>query len=87
MITPMQIRGLNTAIGFGWPSFFQPNYRSVSAALVMAAAVLFASPRLGLQGFAHLACTIGIGTVTYALAYSVLHPRWPQEFTSVFTAR
>ncbi|MFW0758991.1 oligosaccharide flippase family protein [Pseudomonas sp. H11T01] len=87
IITPLQIRGLNTAIGYRWRSFFESNYRSVIASLVMAAAVVLASSHLGLQGYLHLACSIGIGTVTYALAYSVLHPRWPQEFKSVFTAR
>ena len=30
---------------------------------------------------------IAIGALTYALAYSLLHPRWPQEFKLVFTAR
>jgi O-antigen/teichoic acid export membrane protein len=87
IITPMQIRGLNTATGYGWRSFIESSYRSVIASLVMAAAVLFASARLGLQGYLHLACSIGIGALTYALAYSLLHPRWPQEFKSVFTAR
>ncbi|VVN78609.1 oligosaccharide flippase family protein [Pseudomonas fluorescens] len=86
IITPLQIRGLNTAIGYGWRSFFESNYRSVIASLVMAATVVFVSAHLG-QGYLHLAGSIGIGTLTYALVYSVLHPRWPQEFKSVFTAR
>lgn len=87
LITPLQIRGLNTAIGYDWRSFFESNCRSVAASLVMAAAVVFVSPQLGLQGYWHLACSIGIGTATYALAYSALHPQWPQEFKLVFTAR
>jgi O-antigen/teichoic acid export membrane protein len=87
IITPLQIRGLNTAIGYGWRPVFESSYRSVIASLIMAAAVVFVSSHLGLRGYLHLACSIGIGTLTYALAYSALHPRWPQEFKSVFTAR
>ncbi|WP_030128850.1 oligosaccharide flippase family protein [Pseudomonas sp. QTF5] len=87
IITPLQIRGLNTAIGYGWRSFIESNYRSVIASLIMAAAVVFVSAHLGLRGYLHLAGSIGIGTLTYALAYSALHPRWPQEFKSVFTTR
>jgi O-antigen/teichoic acid export membrane protein len=87
VITPQQIRGLNTAIGYGWRAFFESNYRSVIASLIMAAAVVFVSPHLGLRGYPHLVCNIAIGTLSYALAYSALHPRWPQEFKSVFTAR
>lgn len=87
LITPLQIRGLNTAIGYGWRRFFESNYRSVVASLVMAATVIVASGQLGLQGYLHLICNIGIGAMTYAVAYSVLHPRWPQEFKTVFTAR
>lgn len=87
MITPFQVRGLKTAIGYEFRAFCESSYRSMIASLVMAGTVLFVSPRLGVQGYVHLACSIGIGTATYALAYSVLHPRWPQEFKSVFTAR
>jgi O-antigen/teichoic acid export membrane protein len=87
VITPLQIRGLNTAIGYGWRRFLDSNYRSVIASLVMAATVLFVSPRLGFQGYLHLICTIVVGALSYAVAYSVLHPRWPQEFKTVFTAR
>jgi O-antigen/teichoic acid export membrane protein len=87
LITPLQIRGLNTAIGYGWRRFFESNYRSVIASLVMAATVIVASGQLGFQGYLHLICNIGIGAITYAVAYSALHPRWPQEFKSVFTAR
>jgi O-antigen/teichoic acid export membrane protein len=87
LITPLQIRGLNTAIGYGWRRFFESNYRSVIASLVMAATVIVASGQLGVQGYLHLICNIGIGAMTYAVAYSVLHPRWPQEFKTVFTAR
>ncbi|WP_397448287.1 oligosaccharide flippase family protein [Pseudomonas sp. NA-150] len=87
IITPLQIRGLNTAIGYGWRSFFESGYRSVLAALVMAAVVTFISGRSGLSGYLHLACDIVIGALTYALAYSVLHPRWVREFKVVFTAR
>lgn len=87
MITPLQISALNTAIGFGWRSFFEPNYRSVSATLFMAMAVIVVVPRLGLQGYSHLACTMVVGAVSYALAYSVLHRRWLHEFKAVFTVR
>ena len=87
IITPLQVRGLNTAIGYGWDAFFESSYRSVIASLVMATAVLFASSHLALQGYLHLVGNIAIGAVTYAMAYSVLHPRWPQEFKLVFTAR
>lgn len=87
MITPMQISALNTAIGFGWRSFLEPNYRSVIASLFMAMTVIVVSPHLGLQGYLHLACTMGMGAVTYALAYSALHRRWLQEFKAVFTVR
>ncbi|WLG88191.1 oligosaccharide flippase family protein [Pseudomonas cucumis] len=87
IITPLQMRGLNTAIGYGWRPVFESNYRSVIATLIMAAVVVFVSSHLGLRGYLHLACSIGIGTLTYALAYSALHPRWPQEFKLVFTAR
>jgi O-antigen/teichoic acid export membrane protein len=87
MITPLQIRGLNAAIGFDWHAFFESNYRSAIASLVMAAAVLFMAPRLGVHGYLHLAASIGIGALTYVLAYSLLHPHWPQEFKSVFTTR
>ena len=87
IVTPLQIRGLNTAIGSGWRAFFTSSYRSVTASLVMAAAVLWLAPLLQVQGVVHLACSIGIGALTYALAYSLLHPRWPQEFKSVFTTR
>ncbi|WP_371858265.1 polysaccharide biosynthesis C-terminal domain-containing protein [Pseudomonas sp. ERMR1:02] len=86
LVTPLQIRGLNTAIGFGWRAFFESSYRSVIASLVMAAAVLWLAPDC-VQGYLHLACSIGIGTLSYALAYSLMHPRWPQEFKSVFTTR
>ncbi|KNH28972.1 polysaccharide biosynthesis protein [Pseudomonas syringae] len=87
IITPLQVRGLNTAIGYGWRAFIESNYRSVIASLIMAAAVVLVSPYLDFRGYWHLAANIGIGTLTYALAYSALHPRWPQEFKSVFTAR
>jgi O-antigen/teichoic acid export membrane protein len=87
IITPMQILGLNAAIGYGWPAFFQSSYRSVFASLLMVAVVLPVSAHLGLQGYLHLTCTIAVGATTYALAYSLLHPRWPQEFKLVFTAR
>ncbi|AZD08526.1 hypothetical protein C4K26_3123 [Pseudomonas chlororaphis] len=87
IITPLQIRGLNAAIGYGWSRFFDSNYRSVIASLVMAATVLYVSPQLGFQGYSHLICNIVIGALSYAVAYSVMHPRWPQEFKSVFTAR
>ncbi|WP_053160202.1 oligosaccharide flippase family protein [Pseudomonas sp. P1.8] len=87
IITPLQVRGLNAAIGYGWDAFFESSYRSVIASLVMATAVLFASSHLALQGYLHLVGNIAIGAVTYAMAYSVLHPRWPQEFKLVFTAR
>ncbi|BCX68693.1 oligosaccharide flippase family protein [Pseudomonas izuensis] len=87
IVTPLQIRGLNTAIGYGWDTFFASSYRSVSASLVMAAAVLLLTPRLQVHGVVHLICSIGIGALTYGLVYSLLHPRWPQEFKSVFTTR
>jgi len=87
LVTPLQIRGLKTAIGYGWHAFFASSYRSVAAALVMTAAVLWIVPRLSVQGYAHLASSIGIGALVYTLAYSLLHPRWPQEFKSVFTTR
>lgn len=87
LITPLQIRGLKTAIGYDWHAFFASSYRSVAAVLVMAAAVWAIVPRLSVHGYAHLACSIGIGALVYALAYSLLHPRWPQEFKSVFTTR
>jgi hypothetical protein len=87
IITPLQIRGLNSAIGYGWRRFFETNYRSVIASFVMAAIVLMVSPRLGVQGYLHLICNIVVGALSYAVAYSVMHPRWPQEFKSVFTIR
>lgn len=86
-ITPLQIRGLNTAIGYGWRSFFDSAYRSVLATLVMAAVVVWVSHQSGLSGYLHLGANILAGALTYALAYSVLHPRWPHEFKSVFTTR
>lgn len=86
-ITPLQIRGLNAAIGYDWRRFFDCNYRSVIASLVMAATVLYVSPRSGLEGYLHLFCNIVVGALSYAVAYSVMHPRWPREFKSVFTAR
>ncbi|MBZ9781541.1 oligosaccharide flippase family protein [Pseudomonas sp. REP124] len=87
IVTPLQIRGLKTAIGYDWHAFFASSYRSVTAALVMTVLVLWLMPRLQVHGFVHLACSIGVGALTYALAYSLLHPRWPQEFKSVFTTR
>ncbi|MDQ3204311.1 MAG: oligosaccharide flippase family protein [Pseudomonadota bacterium] len=87
IITPLQIRGLNTAIGYGWRAFFECNYRSVIASLVMAASVVSFSTQVSLTGYVHLIADIAIGALTYALAYSLLHPRWPQEFKSVFTTR
>ncbi|MFW9082002.1 oligosaccharide flippase family protein [Pseudomonas sp. P2757] len=86
-ITPLQIRGLNTAIGYRWRSFFDSAYRSVLATLVMSAVVVWVSHRSGLSGYLHLGANILAGALTYALAYSVLHPRWPHEFKSVFTTR
>jgi O-antigen/teichoic acid export membrane protein len=86
LITPLQIRGLNTAIGYGWRRVFDSNYRSVIASLVMAGIVAWVSRQWSFQGYLHLICNIGIGALTYAVAYSVLHPRWPQEFKTVFTA-
>ncbi|WP_460164023.1 oligosaccharide flippase family protein [Pseudomonas sp. S2_F03] len=87
IITPLQIRGLNSAIGYDWRLFFDTNYRSVIASLVMAAFVLLVSSRSGFEGYLHLICNIVAGALSYAVAYSVMHPRWPQEFKSVFTAR
>ena len=87
IITPLQIRGLNSAIDYGWRLFFDTNYRSVIASLVMAAIVLMVSSRSGLQGYLHLICDIVVGALSYAVAYSLIHPRWPQEFKSVFTTR
>ncbi|WP_219094866.1 oligosaccharide flippase family protein [Pseudomonas sp. UMAB-40] len=87
IITPLQIRGLIEAIGYGWQRFFDSSYRSVIASVVMAATVLFVSPQLGLHGSLHLIGNIVVGALSYAVAYSVMHPRWPQEFKSVFTAR
>lgn len=87
MITPVQIRALNTAIGFGWRSFLEPSYRSVIASLCMATTVMVVSPHFGFQGYLHLACNIGIGAVSYAFAYSLLHRRWLHEFKAVFTTR
>jgi O-antigen/teichoic acid export membrane protein len=87
LITPLQIRGLNLAIGYSWRRFVEANYRSVIAALVMAATVLLVSPQLGFQGYLHLIGNIALGALSYAVAYSLIHPHWPQEFKSVFTAR
>jgi hypothetical protein len=87
IITPLQIRGLNRAIGYDWRLFFETNYRSVVASLVMAAIVLMVSSRLSVQGYLHLFCSIVVGALSYAVAYSVMHPRWLQEFKSVFTTR
>ncbi|WP_322847212.1 oligosaccharide flippase family protein [Pseudomonas sp. B33.4] len=87
LITPLQIRGLNLAIGYSWRRFVEANYRSVIAALVMAATVLLVSPQLGFQGYLHLIGNIAVGALSYAVAYSLIHPHWPQEFKSVFTAR
>jgi O-antigen/teichoic acid export membrane protein len=87
MITPLQVRGLHTAIGYRWRTFFESGYRSMLASLVMAAAVVWDSGHSGLSGYLLLACNIAVGTLTYGLAYSLLHPRWPQEFKLVFTAR
>lgn len=87
IITPLQIRGLHTAIGYDWRVFFESNYRSVIASLVMAASVLTFSAQVSLQGYVHLVCSIAVGALSYAVAYSLLHPRWPQEFKSVFTTR
>ncbi|VVP81982.1 hypothetical protein PS918_02388 [Pseudomonas fluorescens] len=87
VITPLQIAGLNSAIGYEWRLFFDSNYRSVIASLVMAVIVLVVSSRLGVQGYLHLIGNIVVGALSYAVAYSVMHPRWPQEFKSVFTAR
>lgn len=87
LITPLQIRGLNAAVGYDWRRFFDSNYRSVLASLVMVTTVLSVSPHLAVQGYLHLLCDISLGALSYAVAYSVLHPRWPQEFKSVFTAR
>ncbi|WP_426201261.1 oligosaccharide flippase family protein [Pseudomonas sp. TWP3-1] len=86
-ITPLQIRGLNTAIGYRWRSFFDSAYRSVLATLVMAAVVVWVSHQSDLSGYLHLGANILAGALTYTLAYSVLHPRWPHEFKSVFTTR
>ncbi|CAI8977501.1 Polysaccharide biosynthesis protein [Pseudomonas sp. IT-347P] len=87
LITPLQIRGLNAAIGYSWGRFFEANYRSVIASVVMAATVLLVSPHLGLNGYLHLIGSIVLGALSYAVGYSVMHPRWPQEFKSVFTSR
>lgn len=86
-ITPLQVIGLNTAIGYGWRTFFESAYRSVIATLVMAAVVSWVSSHSGLAGYLHLIANIVAGGLTYALAYSVLHPRWPHEFKLVFTTR
>jgi O-antigen/teichoic acid export membrane protein len=87
IITPLQIRGVNSATGYGWRLFVDTSYRSVIASLVMAAVVLMVSSRSGFEGYLHLICNIVVGVLSYAVAYSVMHPRWPQEFKSVFTAR
>jgi O-antigen/teichoic acid export membrane protein len=87
LITPLQIRGLHTAIGYRWRTCFASGYRSMVASSVMAAAVVWTSAHSGLSGYLHLAGDVAVGTLTYALVYSLLHPRWPQEFKLVFTAR
>jgi O-antigen/teichoic acid export membrane protein len=87
LITPLQIRGLHTAIGYHWRTCFASGYRSMVASSVMAAAVVWTSAHSGLSGYLHLAGDVAVGTLTYALVYSLLHPRWPQEFKLVFTAR
>jgi len=87
LITPLQVRGLNAAIGYDWRSFFQSSYRSLFASLLMVVVVMWTSRQTSLSGYSHLAGDIAIGALTYALAYSLLHPRWPQEFKLVFTAR
>lgn len=53
----------------------------------MAATVSYASAHSGLQGYLHLIGNVVIGALSYAVTYSVMHPRWPQEFKSVFTSR
>lgn len=87
LMTPLQIRGLHAAIGYHWRTCLQSGYRSMVASWVMVMAVIWTSAHSGLSGYLHLLCDIAVGTVTYGLVYSLLHPRWPHEFKLVFTAR
>lgn len=87
LITPLQVRGLNHAIGYGWRAFLDANYRSLLAALCMAAVVMWVSTRSGLHGYSHLLADIALGAATYALVYSLLHRRWLHDFKRVFSTR
>lgn len=87
MIMPVHIAALRRSIGFGAREWLQANHRSLLASLVMSLVVLYCSAHSGLVGYGHWLLDIGVGALSYALAYSLLHPRWWPEFKGMLAMR
>ena len=87
MIAPIHVSALRRSIGFGATDWLQTNYRSLLASLVMSLAVVYFSSGSSLGGFAHWLANMCIGALAYALAYSLLHPRWFPDFKGMLAMR
>lgn len=87
LIVPIHVAALRRSIGFGAADWLQGNYRSLLATLLMSLAVLYFSAHSTLVGYTHWLADICVGTLTYALAYSLLHPRWWPDFKGMLAMR
>ena len=87
MIVPIHVGALRRSIGFGARGWWWVNYRSLLASLLMTVAVLYFSTHNSLDSYAHWMADIGVGALAYALAYSLLHPRWWPEFKRMLAMR
>ena len=87
LIVPIHVAALRRSIGFGAADWLQGNYRSLLATLLMSLAVLYFSAHSPLGGYTHWLADICVGTLAYALAYSLLHPRWWPDFKGMLAMR
>ena len=87
LIVPIHVAALRRSIGFGAADWLQGNYRSLLATLLMSLAVLYFSAHSTLGGYTHWLADICVGTLAYALAYSLLHPRWWPDFKGMLAMR
>lgn len=87
VIVPIHVSALRASVGFGLADWLRANYRSLLASLSMAIAVLYFSADSPFTGYAHWLADIAIGGLSYALAYSLLHPRWWPDFKAMLAMR
>ena len=87
LIVPIHVAALRRSIGFGALDWLLTNYRSLLATLLMSIAVLYFSTHSTLGGYAHWLADICVGALAYALAYSLLHPRWWPDFKGMLAMR